>query len=332
MQKLVSISEMQKFYFGGKIICTDGEGGTLTDLIFDPATRRLTALGVKQGRFFGKTVYLPFAKVVKASGDGITVDMKRDDVASAEHTPPGGTQLSGKSEVVRTGGNKGSLRMVAVHPDSGQLAYVVARNLQQGQDTLIRNEYVSGIAENQITLSLSDESLNKLPPYRPDDELQQDVESVLFDLTPMHIDMKGIRVRVLDGVLYLDGNISSALRADIAQDQVLGVPGILEIKNNLVADDRLAADLAMALAQDQRTRELPIGVYPRLGVVRLSGAVHNAQQKAAAEEIVRKFPGVQGVENYLVIDPKAEMLHVMAPPEGGESEDLVPGKYIRHTQ
>ncbi len=222
--------------------------------------------------------------------------------------------------------------MVAVHPDSGQLAYVVARNLQQGQDTLIRNEYVSGIAENQITLSLSDESLNKLPPYRPDDELQQDVESVLFDLTPMHIDMKGIRVRVLDGVLYLDGNISSALRADIAQDQVLGVPGILEIKNNLVADDRLAADLAMALAQDQRTRELPIGVYPRLGVVRLSGAVHNAQQKAAAEEIVRKFPGVQGVENYLVIDPKAEMLHVMAPPEGGESEDLVPGKYIRHTQ
>src|SRR5256886_5705722 len=51
----------------------------------------------------------------------------------------------------------------------------------------------------------------------------------------------------------------------------------------------ISADLAMALGHDPRTRELPIGVYPRLGVVRLSGAVHNNQQKAAAEEIARNL-------------------------------------------
>jgi hypothetical protein len=136
---------------------------------------------------------------------------------------------------------------------------------------------------------------------------------------------------VLDSVLYLDGNISSTLRGDIVRDQALGVPGLLEIISNLVGDDQLAADIAMALAQDSRTRDLPIGVYPRLGEVRLGGWVHTNQQKAAAEEIARNFPGVRSVTNDLIVNPKADMLQVMTS-TGVEREDKVPGKYIRHTK
>ena len=174
---------------------------------------------------------------------------------------------------------------------------------------------------DHLTVTLWDDALKALPLYRPDAVLQQEVESILFDLTSMHVDLKGITIRVLDGVLYLDGNISSSLRADIARDQVYGVQGLLEIKSNLVGDDQLAADLARALGQDPRTRDLPIGVYPKLGVVRLSGAVHNGQQKAAAEEIA-----------HLLVDPKSDMLHVMSAPEGGETQDKIPGRYVRHTQ
>ncbi len=112
-----------------------------------------------------------------------------------------------------------------------------------------------------------------------------------------------MNIRVLDSVLYLDGNISSSLRSDMVQDQALGVPGLLEIKNHLIGDDQLASDLAMALSRDPRTRDLPIGVYPRLGDVRLSGAVHTAEQKAAATEIARSFPGVRSVNNDCVINP-----------------------------
>jgi osmotically-inducible protein OsmY len=112
----------------------------------------------------------------------------------------------------------------------------------------------------------------------------------------------------------------------------LGVEGLAEIKNRLVGDDALAAELALALGQDARTREQPIGVYPRLGVVRLSGAVHNSQQKAAAGEIAKNFAGVRSVVNDLLVDPKADTLNVMSAPEGGETKDIVPGKYVRHTQ
>src|SRR5579859_3309988 len=99
MDKITLISEMQKFHFGRKIFCSDGEDGTLVALGVDPATRQLTALGVRSGRFFGKTIYLPYATVVDATGDGITLNVTRADVAQASTTPPDVALLDNKSVV-----------------------------------------------------------------------------------------------------------------------------------------------------------------------------------------------------------------------------------------
>ena len=60
MKTSTRISEMQKFHFGRKIVCTDGEVGSLTHVVFDAAAHRLTHLGMKQGHLFGKTVDLPY--------------------------------------------------------------------------------------------------------------------------------------------------------------------------------------------------------------------------------------------------------------------------------
>ncbi len=333
MKKATSISEMHKFHFGSKIICGDGDDGFLAQVIFDPTTRCMTHIGVKQGRLFGKTVYLPYGTVIDATGDGITLRVKRADLAAVSSTPSAGALLNNRSSVVLANATaEGTLALTAVQPESGELAYLVAHHLRPGQDTLLRSRFVTSLSTDQVTVSIPTHTLEMLPPYRPDRVLQQEVEAILFDFTPLHVDLKGMTLRVLDSVLYIDGNISSSLRGDIVEDQVAGVPGLLEIKNRLVGDDTLAADLAMALGNDPRTRDLPIGVYPRLGVVRLSGAVHNGQQKAAAEEIARSFPGVRSVINDLIVDPKADMLHIMSSSEGGEAIDKVPGKYIRHTK
>jgi osmotically-inducible protein OsmY len=339
MRKIASISEMQKFHFGAKITCDDGEDGSLAQVIFDASTRRMTHLGVKQRRLFGHTVYLPGDIVVKATGEGVIIRAKLADVAAGSSTSVSGAILDNKSVVENAAitGNAGSsgggrLMLVALHPESLEVAYLVVHDLRPGHDTLIQAEYIADISTGYIKVNVPDTTLNALPPYRPDSVLQQEVEAVLFGSVPLRIDLKGITARVLDGVLYLDGNISSLLRGDIAQDQALGISGILEVKNHLVGDDGLASDLAMALGRDERTRDLPIGVYPRLGVVRLSGAVHNGQQKAAAEEIARSFAGVRSAINDLLVNPKANLLYVMSPAEGGETEDKVPGKYIRHTK
>ena len=333
MSKTLSISEMQKFHFGNKIMCTDGEDGILAHVIFDPNARRITHIGVKQGRLFGKTVNLPYENVVDATREGVMLNLTRGEVAKAPAANGTGAVLDSKSVVENTSSpSKGTLLLVALHPANGELAYIVAHHFWSGQDRLLQQEYVAQLATGQVQVNIPETRLSALPPYRPDNELQQEVEAILFDLQPFHIDLKGMTIRVLDSVLYLDGNISSSLRSEMARDQVQGVLGLLEIKNRLVADDTLAGNLAMALGRDPRTRDLPIGVYPRLGVVRLSGAVHNAQQKVAATEIARSFDGVRSVFNDLIVDPKADSINVMSSAEGGEAEDLIPGKYIRHTK
>ncbi len=333
MEKSTLVSEMQKFQFGGKIFCSNGEDGVLTYVGFDPATRRITHIGAKPGRIFSKTVYLPYAMVVSANGDGITLNITREQLSAADKSEPGGVLYDAKSVVQQADSSaKGLLHLVAVYSASRELAYCVARQLRPGQSTLIQQQYITKLEPGRIVISIPEAIFQTLPPYRSDAELQQEVEDILFDLTPLHVDFKGITIRVLDGVLYLDGNISSSLRGDIVQDQASGVPGLLEIKNNLLGDDRLASELALALARDPRTRDLPIGVYPRLGEVRLSGAVHTAEQKSAATEIARAFPGVRSVISDMQVDPKADILHIMSSAEGGEAEDKVPGKYVRHTK
>lgn len=325
------ISEMLKFHFGNKIFCTDGEDGVLTHVLMDAPGRRLTHLVVKQGRLFGKTLYLPFELVKTATGDGVWLNCTLAQLAAFPTDEGPGATLNSRTVVQGKSGN-GSLALLAVQPGSGELAYIVARNLVGGRDLLLRTQYIESVGPGSITISADPKLLNSLPPYRSDRELQKEVDAIVYDLGFMHIDLKGLSLRVLDSVLYMDGNISSALRGELARDQVAGVEGLLEIKNNLVGDDTLAADIAHALGQDERTRGLPIGVYPQLGVVRLSGSVRNAAQKNAATEIARKFAGVRAVTNDLLVDPEANILYVMSAPEGGEAQDITPGKFVRHTQ
>lgn len=331
MVKNALISEMQKFHFGNTIFCTDGQAGTLTHVLFDAPARCLTHLAVKQGRFFGKTSYLPFESVIKATGDGIWLNITLAQLAASPKNEGPGVVLDTRT-AVRGDGSNGTLALVAVQPGDGKLAYIVAHNVPGGRDTLLRESYVTALAPGQITIAIDPTLLNSLPPYRSDRELQREVEQIIFDLGFLHIDLRGLRLRVLDSVLYMEGNISSTLRGELARDQVSGVTGLLEIKNELIGDDTLAADIARALGQDARTRDLPIGVYPQLGAVRLSGSVRNAQQKAAAGEIAQRFDGVRSVTNDLVVDPSSDMLYVMSAPEGGEAKDIVPGKFIRHTK
>lgn len=331
MSNNAPISAMLKFHFGNKIYCSDGQDGVLTHVIFDATTRRLTHLAIKQGRFFGKTVYPPFEAVVRATGDGIWLKYKLAELAAAATTEGPGILLGSRTEVKGQSGS-GMLALVAVQPGDGELAYIVVHNLLPGRNTLLREQYVSALQPGQIIVSAPAALLQSLPPYRSDRELQQEVDDIIFDLSFLHIDLKGMSMRVLDSVLYMNGNISSELRGELTRDQVSGVPGLLEIKNNLVGDDKLAAQIAHAFGQDERTRGLPIGVYPQLGVVRLSGSVRNVQQKAAAAEIAKRFEGVRGVTNDLVVDPSAALLYVMSPPEGSEIKDITPGKFVRHTR
>ena len=331
MDNNTSLSEMLKIFFGGKLFCTDGEGGTLSQLLFDASGRRFTHLVVKQGRLFGKIVFIPIAKVTRANEDGIWLSITTAEIAGSSTTESSGVALTSHTAIKTSSGN-GTLVLLAAQPDSGDIAYAVAHGLRSGHATMLPAEYLTAFTAHEITVSADEKTLHTLPVYRSDRDLQREVEELAFELGFLHIDFKAMHLYVRDSILHMEGNISSSLRSDLLADQVTGVTGLSGIQNDLTADDSLANDIALAIGQDERTRSLPIGVYPQLGVVRISGSVSNPSQKNVAAEIASKFAGVREVINDLVLDPKADMLYVMSAPEGGESKDLIPGKFTRHTK
>ena len=335
MQNIPSVSALHHFHFGQRIHCTDGEAGLLTQVVFDPASHRVISLGILLGHVFGRIVPVAFATVASATEGCLMLRLSRAELAASRKAAPAGAVLDHTSVVetapTREAAPKRMIRLIAVHPESGDLAYLVAHSPRSRQQTLFCGKDVTGIKTGHISIALLETVVQTLPPYHPDRELQRAIEQRLSDLTPFHIDFRGMQIRVVDSVLYLTGNISSSLSKDIIEDQALGVQGVGEIKNDLLGDDTLANTLALALDRDPRTHALLIGVYPRLGHVRLSGSVHTEQQKAAAEEIARHFPGVRSVTNTLVVNPKEAMLRAMAAVSGEQGEDLIPGKYVRHT-
>ncbi len=136
MSKAALVSEMQKFRFGSKVVCSDGEYGTLAQVVFDSSTRCMTHISVKQGRLFGKTVLLPFDTITSAGSDGIALRIASSDIEEASHTVVArgaashlrlkytagevkGALLSNKCIVERAdAASRGTLALVAVQPGS----------------------------------------------------------------------------------------------------------------------------------------------------------------------------------------------------------------------
>ncbi len=210
MNKVTSISEMQKFRFGCKVFCSDGQEGILSHVSFAVPAYSLNYIGVRLGLFFAKTVYLPFVSIESASGEGITLNVTRAQLVAATQQVLPGVLLDKRSVVQNTVMRaQGSLDLVAVQPENDEFAYIVAHDLRPGQDTLLPRAFLTRLEAGLVTVSISEAQLSAFPPYRPDRELQQDVEKLLFELAPLHVDFRGMNIRVLDGVLYLDGNVSS---------------------------------------------------------------------------------------------------------------------------
>src|SRR5689334_5958195 len=158
MRDVASICAMHQFHFGRSIRCSDGEAGLLTQVVFDAASRRVTALGVTLGGWFGRRVYVSFATVVPVTGESIALRISRAVLAASRKEAPAGALLDSKSVVENDHPSgtaaKGTLQLIAVHPQSGALAYLVAHHLRPRQDSFLRAEDVTQIETGHVEVSL----------------------------------------------------------------------------------------------------------------------------------------------------------------------------------
>lgn len=128
------------------------------------------------------------------------------------------------------------------------------------------------------------------------------------------VDEAGIGVSVRDRVVTLTGTVASYAEKLAAREAALGVPGVLDVANEIevavpqrlaLADAAIAAAVRQALQCDVRVPDQRIQSTVSDGCVTLTGAVDLPREREEAARAVRHLAGVRGVRNDLVVSAPA---------------------------
>jgi len=137
---------------------------------------------------------------------------------------------------------------------------------------------------------------------KTDIDLMHEVDHALWrDAAFRATDHDNIDVRVRGRIVYLNGHISSLTNLHQAEKSLQTISGLLGVKNHLIPDDRLLAEVSTALGQIESTYDCKFFTGVSHGVVLLSGNIDNINIKLLAEKCVASNPNVRGVINSIRI-------------------------------
>jgi osmotically-inducible protein OsmY len=152
---------------------------------------------------------------------------------------------------------------------------------------------------------------------KTDREIQMDViEELRWEPS---VNAAGIGVTVKDGVVTLEGTVSSYAEKWAAEKAVKRLPNVkglaVELEVNLPGySERTDADIARAaenaLQWDILVPRNRITVTVQEGFLTLEGEVDREFQRSAAERAVHHLTGVKGVSNQITIKPKVAPIEV----------------------
>lgn len=286
----------------------------------DVGGHMITHIGVRFGFDLfgrGRLSYAAYGAVLDATDATITLNVTRADLEDGVKATPTGFKLSGETLVLLNGKRIGRISQLAFNAATRRIWRLVIDRGIAGEWTTAASA-ITQLDAKQITLTGA-----RLTPLVSNQNLHDDVHRAIENYGQLRIDLGGIHIQVVAGVVWLEGYVSSELNRRIVTDLVQGVSGIAELHNQLHADPDLANAVSQALASDPLLAHAHIGVYPSLGEVFLRGIAPDEATRAAATQTAQRVAGVSSVVNELRIDGVGQSLPVMAGVTG--DEDVVPG-------
>ena len=320
MQTTVTeFADVFKFRFDAKVEASDGEAGKVVRVFVDGQRRVVFHVGVHVGLLFGKLYYLPIDLVTNATADVVTVSVPLEEFQRFANRP-GEVELTHSTGIMAAGKRIGQLVQLTINRETHMLRHLVIE--RHSRDLLVPAAAISNVNTRQISLDLGMPA-SRLTSFRPDEELRQEVYDAIYDYPRLRVELNGISIHAIDGVVWLRGYVSNDLNRRMVEDQLQNIAGLSELHNELITDTELASSVSMALAHDPRTANEHIGVYPKFGDVHLRGRATHTEARQAAGAIAATVPGVKQVANELGIDPNADVVPVLAGITN--EEDMVPG-------
>ena len=213
-----------------------------------------------------------------------------------------------RDPVLRRQGKLGRVALVLLDRQTRHATHIVVRRGWPGalwaqHDMIVPLDWATEITLQRITLDAEAWQLEQLPEYRPDDAIMEDVRQALYDDPAFRegADFFSMRVSVQDGVVELRGNVRNSTRRREAELIAGRVPGVLDVRNELIPDEVLEMQVERALKHDERLQVVDLSIEALLGLVRLRGQVRTPEQRELAAQIARHVLGVQAVNNALAL-------------------------------
>ncbi len=139
-----------------------------------------------------------------------------------------------------------------------------------------------------------------------DETLVHRVYGALDKLEPLCGSGLPVQVHVRSGVVTLSGVVASYPIKAQAIDAAHSVPGVHQVRDNLLTDTEIEVQIVFSLSADPRTRDAAhaIAVTAVNGMVSLDGHAPSCTIVQAAEGIAADVLGVRAVSNRLQVDAK----------------------------
>jgi len=140
------------------------------------------------------------------------------------------------------------------------------------------------------------------PAEKKDAALKDNIASALGrDVVLRALDYSDIDVRVNNGVVTLNGHIRSSSSSSRVTNALHDIAGIVELRNQLILDDRLKLDVAAALGRLEQAHNCKFFTGASHGVISLNGTVGNKRLKLLAEKCASENPNTRGVINNIQV-------------------------------
>jgi osmotically-inducible protein OsmY len=147
-------------------------------------------------------------------------------------------------------------------------------------------------------MQMADHGKSLSPTQKTDAAIKENIINALWkDDVLRALDYYEINVHVKNGIVYLNGHIVSSTSQSRVKNAMRAIPGILEIKNNLVLDDKLMLEVAASLGNLEHTYNCKFFTGVSHGVVVLNGEVSSIAVRMSAERCAASHPKVRGVIN-----------------------------------
>src|SRR6185437_12492738 len=191
---MTSSADAWKFRFGADIWASDGTAGKLVAVavVADERRQTLTYLGIRVHLFSRRHYFVPMEVVTGANAERVTLNIALSELEKWPSTPSGSGIVLSRSTRMNTidsrdardrgdaaGKQLGRLVQITVDPVTHSLrSFVVDRGW--AGEVLVPVRAMTNVAARQVTTHLGI-SPDHLLPYRPDEQLRQDIYDRLFD-------------------------------------------------------------------------------------------------------------------------------------------------------